>query len=226
MPQHRDLGVVLDVAHELARAARDDEVDVGVELEEVGDLVARGDELHERAGQAAGVQRVGDDGVQGPVGVRGLLAALEQQAVAAADGQRRDLGQRVRAGLEDDHQHAQRRRDLLQRQALRHLHSREHAAHRVRGGGQRPNPLGQLRDLPFLELQALQGRGRNVHALRGLQILGVLGQETRLVRLQGRRDGRQRASPRLRAQRLALPASRPRLARHAVRHGCLLSLCV
>ena len=55
-----------------------------------------------------------------------LLAALEDDAVAGADGQGHDLRQRVRARLKDYEQHPERRRALLQDQPVGQLGASQH----------------------------------------------------------------------------------------------------
>ena len=101
-----DLGVLLDVAHQLVGAAGDDEVDVAVEGEQLRDGLARGDELDGGIGDLGLGQGVGDDGADDHEGFRRLLAALEDGRVAGLNGQSGDVGDYFGTSLEDDEQHA------------------------------------------------------------------------------------------------------------------------
>lgn len=94
----------LDVPDELVRAAGDDEVEMLVEGEELGDDVARRDQLDCRIRDQGLLQRCRDDGRDGDEGFGRLLAALEDRCVARLDGQRGNVGDDLRASLEDDKQ--------------------------------------------------------------------------------------------------------------------------
>lgn len=80
--QDGNLGRILDVPNELVATSWDDEVDVLVEGEELGDDVAGRDELDGALGDLGLVEGVGDDGGDGDEGVGGFLAALEDGGVA------------------------------------------------------------------------------------------------------------------------------------------------
>jgi hypothetical protein len=80
--QDGNLGRILDVPNELVAASWDDEVDVLVEGEELGDDVAGRDELDGALGDLGLVEGVGDYGGDGDEGVGGFLAALEDGGVA------------------------------------------------------------------------------------------------------------------------------------------------
>jgi len=116
--------VSLDVAHERAGAARDDQVDHIVQRQQLVDRLARlhqpnqarrqlrlqrlGDRLQRKSRSATAVTRQCQHTqtrrvrpsrlylVQRAVGVDGLLAALDEEAVAAAERQRSHLRQRIR----------------------------------------------------------------------------------------------------------------------------------
>ena len=116
--EHGDLGVVLDVAHQLVGAARDDQVDVAVEGEQLGDDVAGGDELDGAVGDPCPRQSVRDDPRNGDERLGRLLAALEDGGVARLDGQRGDVGDDLGTGLEDDEQHTDGAGDALEIEAV------------------------------------------------------------------------------------------------------------
>lgn len=70
-----DLGRGLDEADQLVGAARDDEVDVLVQGEELGDHVAGFDELDGVVGDLGGGEGGGDDGGDGDEGFGGFFAS-------------------------------------------------------------------------------------------------------------------------------------------------------
>ena len=188
VPEHGDLRVVLDVRHEVVAPARDDEVDDVVELEDVRDLRAAFDEDDRFFRDAELRKALHDDAMQDRVRLRRLLAALEEEAVPGPDRQRSDLRQRVRARLEDDQEHAERRGDLLEHQPVREFHLRQRAHEGFLHARDLTRPLRELRDLPGLHLQAVHQR-RLGAVLRGfLQVELVLAQDGGLVRLERVRD--------------------------------------
>ena len=116
--QHRNAGVVLDEAHQLIGAPRNDQVHQAIELEQGQALLPRGEQgqglgRHRRAGQAR---------LQGRQDCRaaaaGLAAALEQGAIAGADRQGGDLHHRIGPGFKNHPQHPQGHAQPLQHQAI------------------------------------------------------------------------------------------------------------
>src|SRR5205823_1553725 len=91
-------------------AARDDEIDEAVELQQVADggPVRRGDELHRVLGQSLRRQRLLEDAVQGGVRVESFFAAAEDDGVAALDAQAGGIDRDVGTGFVDEEDHAER----------------------------------------------------------------------------------------------------------------------
>lgn len=137
----------------------------------------------------------------------GLLAALKEQPVAAADGEARDLGQRVGARLEDDEEDAEGRRDLLEHKAVGHLHLADLARDGLVHGPDLARAIGKLLYLARLELKPVQQRGLAVRLLGGGDVQEVLGQNSRLVRLQCVGDAVQELATLLAGQRLCMWSS-------------------
>ena len=92
--------------------------------------------------------------MQAGVGSGCLLAALQQQAIVGADSQRRDLRQGVLRRLEDDQQHSDRCRHLLQLEAVCKLHAPEGSADGLFLPYYEPQAVCKLLDLLRLQLQA------------------------------------------------------------------------
>mmetsp|Transcript_10246 Transcript_10246/g.28995 ORF Transcript_10246/g.28995 Transcript_10246/m.28995 type:complete len:278 (-) Transcript_10246:272-1105(-) len=131
VPEHGYFRVALNVRHELVRAPWDHQVDQVVHAQEVLDLVPRGHEAHEGAGQASPLDGVRDDRVDDFVRVGGLLSTLEEEPVPAPDREGRNLREGVRPRLENDQENPERRGHLLQLQALCDLRPPQHPADRV-----------------------------------------------------------------------------------------------
>ena len=91
-------------ADQALAAAGDGEVDLVGELQQVPDgrAVGRGDQLDRVGRQAPGLQFVGQDAVEGPVRVEGLLAAAEDHRVAALDAEGRGVGRDIGAALVEE----------------------------------------------------------------------------------------------------------------------------
>ena len=115
--QHRNAGVVLDVAHQGIGAARNDQVHQAVQLQHGQALLAAGQHLQAGRGNSTGRQAFLDGG-QDRLGAAGRLpASLEQGAIAGADRQGGDLDHRIRPGLKNHPHHPQGHRDSLQHQS-------------------------------------------------------------------------------------------------------------
>ena len=106
MAEDRNASAILDAAHELIAAAWDDEVDVAILLEELGDGGARGKELNGVFGDGGRRQRGGDDGRDGDESVGGFGAAFEDGDVAGFERERGDVGDYFGSGFEDDEEYA------------------------------------------------------------------------------------------------------------------------
>ena len=188
VPEDGNLGVVLDVGHEIVGAARDDEVDDVVEFEAVGDAFATLDEDDGVARHPEGGETVDDDAVEDGVRARRLLATLEEESVAASNGEGGDLGEGVGAGLEDDEEDAEGRGDLLEDEVLGDLHLAQGAGDGLLHGGDLARALGELGNLAGLHLQAVHQVGLGVRRLGGDDVLLVRAHDVRLVLLEGVRD--------------------------------------
>ena len=81
MAEDGDLSRRLDVANELVGAPRDDEVDVLVQCEELGDHIAGFDELDGVVGDAGVGEGTGDYGGDGDEGLGGFLASWSNWSV-------------------------------------------------------------------------------------------------------------------------------------------------
>ena len=115
-----------------------------------GLAVGRRDELHGVAGRPARGQLVGEDAVQGAVGVDRLLAAAEDDGVAALDAEGGGVGGDVGPALVDEQDHAERDADLRDVEPVGPAAGADDLADRV----------GQRGDL-------VQRRGDVLDALRG-----------------------------------------------------------
>ena len=103
---------------ELLAAARDDQVDLVVECQQLVGLLTAQHQRHSRSWQAAARQRAAQHLHQRPGGVLHFAPWLQNGSVAALDRQRSDLRHRVGPGFEDRQQHTQRNSHLLHMQAL------------------------------------------------------------------------------------------------------------
>ena len=116
--EHGDARVGLHVFDERAGAAGDDEIDKCVFAEECGSLFAPGDESDGSSRNGGACEAAVDSGDQRGGGALDFAAGFEERRVAGLQGERSDLRDGVRSGLEDDGKHAERNRDLLQMQAV------------------------------------------------------------------------------------------------------------
>mmetsp|Transcript_30393 Transcript_30393/g.81732 ORF Transcript_30393/g.81732 Transcript_30393/m.81732 type:complete len:361 (-) Transcript_30393:1208-2290(-) len=142
--KHRDGGVLHHMLHQIRTAARNDKVNVVVELEQTGHLRAGLEEGHDGpvhfASRSAGYG-VLDDLVQLAISVDCLTPALEQKPVASDNGEGGHLWQHVRARLEDDEQHADGYSLLGELQAVGELGAPEHAPQGVGLVGERADAV-------------------------------------------------------------------------------------
>mmetsp|Transcript_10077 Transcript_10077/g.18341 ORF Transcript_10077/g.18341 Transcript_10077/m.18341 type:complete len:208 (-) Transcript_10077:314-937(-) len=115
----RDLGVVLNVLHELVGASGYAQINNVLHFEQRRHFVPP---AHQHAALRGGLAVHGDGLLHQPVEHRvapgRLLAPLEQQRVAAGDGKACDLRQRVGPRLEDDEQDSDGDRLFQQHQAV------------------------------------------------------------------------------------------------------------
>ena len=179
--------MVHDVAHELVRPARNQQVHVLVAAQQLVDLAVK-----LRLQEAArGKPRLNHGRVyhvkQHAVGVGGLAPALQHGAVAALDAQRANLHQRVRPRLEDHAYHANGARHAPELQPLVKLSVEKDPAHRVGKLLQLPKALDAVAKLRLVVAQPLLdglcnaglGRGRHVLLVCREDALGVCLQRLR-----------------------------------------------
>ena len=113
-------GVLAHVLDEALPSARDEEVEVFVEVDHLVDDGAVGVryELHGLGGYARLFESALDDGDEGRVGVDGLLAAAHHDGVARLEAEARDVGGYVGAALVDAADHAERHAPALDADAV------------------------------------------------------------------------------------------------------------
>mmetsp|Transcript_22104 Transcript_22104/g.61356 ORF Transcript_22104/g.61356 Transcript_22104/m.61356 type:complete len:229 (-) Transcript_22104:879-1565(-) len=208
MAQDRDLCVGLDVLHQRVGAAGDDEVDDVVQGKQVVDALAA---CHEADQGRVDVWRqgLGDDAVEAGIGVCGLLAALEEEAVARADCQRSNLREGIWAGLKDDEANANGGGHPLKSEPLGNLQSADGLPDGLLLGSDSPHTRAQLLDLVVLQLEPLHERTLHTGLLAELHILGVGSHDLLLCRLQSGCDALQDGLPGCSGKGLQLPASCP-----------------
>src|SRR6516162_5494800 len=92
------------------------------------------------------------------------MARFEDDGVCRLQSQRAGLREGVRAGFEDDNEHAERTGDLFQHQALIKFSAVEHLADRGWQFCNLQHRSRHLSDLLFSESQSLERRGRDFAA--------------------------------------------------------------
>ena len=183
MTHHRDARGILDGAHQLVAAARDDQVDQVVEGEQGLDFGARLGQVQGIGQRRILAQRRIDGGEQRGIGAARLRAALEDGGVARFQAQGGDLHQRVRARLEYDAQHPDRHRDPGQHEVVVEAPPPLDLADRIGQLVQLPHPLHYAREL-LLQAQPLDQRRRHTGAAGVFQVRPVGGQDRLAPRLQ------------------------------------------
>ena len=166
---HRDARGILDGAHQLVAAARDDQVDQVVEGEQGLDFGARLGQVQGIGQRRILAQRRIDGGEQRRIGVARLRAALEDGGIARFQAQGGDLHQRVRARLEYDAQDPDRHRDPGQHEVVVEAPPPLDLADRIGQLDQLPYPLHYAREL-LLQAQPLDQRRRHTGAAGVLQV--------------------------------------------------------
>ena len=142
----------------------------------------------------------------GARGAEALRAAAQDRGIAGLEAERARIRRHVRAALEDDADDAERRRDALDRQAVRPLERGEHAADRI---GQRGDALDGRR--PWLRGARGSSVSRSMNAAlcplapRIRQVVGV-GGEDRPARRARMRVGHGAQSARSSPRRSRVPA--------------------
>lgn len=77
---------ILDIANEFVSSSRDAKVDVGVQLEEVGNDIVSLDKLQAAGRDSCGSKGLGDDGCNGRETVARFSSTLEDSCVSGFDG--------------------------------------------------------------------------------------------------------------------------------------------
>ncbi len=141
------------------------------------------------AGRPHSVRRVGEDAVQGGVGVLRFLAAAKDDGVAALDAQGRRIDGDVGPRLVDEEDDAERHADLVDFQAVGPNPALAHLADGIGQGGDFAQPVGsslearrgeaQPVDLGGTEAEARARRRRHVHWRRGFRRRDRSGQRRR-----------------------------------------------
>ena len=184
--EHRHGRLGGDAADQPLAAARDYQVDVLVQPQQLADGVAvrRRHQLHGVGGQVIGPQGVLQDAVQGRVGLERFLAAAEHQGVAAFDAQAGGIDGDVGARFVDEEDDAQRHGDLVDLQAVGPHAAVEDAADRIGQRGDLAQPRGCGADALRRQTQAVLLRGGQFGGGGRGQVAGVGFEDFRGPRLQ------------------------------------------
>ena len=104
MLQHRHARSCADAPNQTFAAARYDQVDLAVHLQQLpnGGTVRGRDELDGITGQAGLVQAILKNGMQSDIGVHRLLAAPQDDGIAAFDAQARRVHRDIGPGFVDE----------------------------------------------------------------------------------------------------------------------------
>ena len=146
-----------DRADQTRTAARDEHIQIAVELHHLGCGVAAG-VLHQIDGvlrQALGRQRRAHQLCQAHGGLERLLAAAQDARRARLEAQHRRIDRHVRARLINDADNTHRHALLADVQAVRALVHPEHLAHRVRQRRHLPAALRDALDALFIQHQTV-----------------------------------------------------------------------
>src|SRR6185295_14096124 len=192
---HRDAGVIADVADQALAAAWDAEVDEIVEPDEVGDGFAIGcrDELDSVGRELGGGEAVHDRGEEGTVALEGFAAAAQDAGVARLEAEGGGVGGYVGARLVDHGDHAQRDPDALDLEAVGADLGAFDLAEDRGGSGDVGDGAGETGDALVVEAQAVDhGRGQ-ARGVGGGEIPGVGSQDGGAVSLDRLGDGDERA---------------------------------
>ena len=166
-----------DVADEFVGAAGDDQVDLVVEGEHVGDVLAGFEQVQEARGQAGGGACAGDGVGEDAVGVGRFGAALEEAGVAGFEAEGGDLDEGVGAGLEDDADDADGAGDAVELEVGVHFDGGEGAADGVGELDEAVDAGTDVVELGLVEFEAFEQRGGEVALPGGGQIAFVGGDD-------------------------------------------------
>ena len=181
--QHGHAGVAAHPPHQLLAAARDDQIDELVELEQRGHRGAvRGvDELHRLGGRPHLLERLGQDRRDRDVRLDRLAASAKHDRVPRLHAETGGVGGDVRPRLVDEPDHAERHPHSGDLEAVGLAPRLDDGAHRIRQSRDLPEPLGHPLDPRLGERQAIEKRLGHP-AARALDV-GAIGLEQHLALL-------------------------------------------
>ena len=182
----RHLRVAHDRVDKPGAAARDHHVDQAARLDQVGDggTVLAGQQLHRVGRQVLGGQRRAQHLHQRGVGPRRRRAAAQQYRVARLQREAECVNGDVGPALVDDADHAERHSLLAQPQPVGERTPAQHLTDRVRELGDLAQPGRDAVDAVRAERQPIEQRVAGACRARGVQVLGVGGQNDVQVRKQ------------------------------------------
>ena len=166
---HGHARVLGDEANQRLAPARDGEVDVLALLDERANGVAIGErkDLHDLAREPRRFEPASDDVGQRRVRPRRLRTAAQDHGIAGLQRERARLDGHAGAGLVDHRHDADRYTDARDLEAVGADAPRDHVADRIGQRGDRANALGERRDAPLVEHEAIEhGAGRTLGASR------------------------------------------------------------
>ena len=166
-------------ANQLFAAARDDEIDVLFELQQLVNQVSvfRFRDLERPLRHACAGARFLEDRADGAIGKMGLAAAAQDYGVARFDAKRRRVGGHIGPGLVNDCDHAERDARSFHLQTVRPAPRLDDLAHRIGERRHVPQSFGHRLNASGIERDAVEKRARNSGLAGKIQVLLVLFQE-------------------------------------------------
>ena len=188
MAEDGDLGAVLNTAHHFVRAARDDEIDEIVHLQQFRDFLARRNQLHS-VPYAVSVQHAAYDFADCRIGLCRFASSFEQQRVSTSDRKRCNLRPRVWTRLVDHGENSNRSQHLPQNQPLVEFGLFHNAPNRIFHCSDLLDAVNHIPKLGFVQYQSFVERLRNSRGFGFSQIFlirfeycaGMLAQSGRNV---------------------------------------------
>ena len=170
MSQHGDVGVALNVFHEAVGTAGDEEIDVLVHLQDLGDVLPGLHQDEGLAGHSCGSCRFPEDVEEYPVGPLGLGTSLEQDGVAALEAERHDLRDHFGPRFEDDPDQSDGAPLLIELEALIQFDGGHDLSHGILDACDVEDTGDHIVDFVVVELKPLEDLGR--HVALGLRHIG------------------------------------------------------
>ncbi len=174
-----DLRVLGDEANQALPAARDHEIDEAGQGDEVPDLIARGrrHDDHRLGREPSRRDGFADEGAERGVRSSGLLAAAEQDRVAALDAERGRVDGHVGARLVNHRDDAERDPDLAHRDPVRAALHPDDLADGIIEGGDLEHGVGDRGEARRVEAEPIDLRVGEASGARGAEVLFVGGEE-------------------------------------------------